>query len=170
MGAKHESGGDLYEPDRNNFGPQVGVAWSPGRFNDRLVVRGGFGVGYTRLPGSRTLESRFNPPYFAGFTLNDPNILYRTAGNLTGFDYPNNPAATLTFDPVTNLPTTGPPVNVNAVDQEIRNPYVYRYSVETEYNIGKGWVGSVGYQGQCNDLARPVPYICSLRPTRGSAT
>jgi hypothetical protein len=165
VGASMKLGGELYEPDKNNFGPQVGFAWNPGRFNDRLVVRGGFGVGYSRLPGSRTLESRFNPPYFAGFTLTDPNILYRTAGNLTGFDYPNNPAATLTFDPVTNLPITGPPVNVNAVDQEMRNPYVYRYSVDTEYDIGKGWVGSVGYQGSANDLLpRPVPYHLFVAP------
>jgi hypothetical protein len=33
-----------YNPDYNNFGPRVGVAWSPAKFDDKTVIRGGFGV------------------------------------------------------------------------------------------------------------------------------
>ena len=33
-----------YNPDYNNFGPRLGFAWSPARFNDNTVVRGGFGL------------------------------------------------------------------------------------------------------------------------------
>ena len=33
-----------YDPDYNNVGPRVGFAWSPARFNDNTVIRGGFGV------------------------------------------------------------------------------------------------------------------------------
>jgi hypothetical protein len=33
-----------YDPDYNNFGPRVGFAWAPARFNDNTVIRGGFGV------------------------------------------------------------------------------------------------------------------------------
>jgi Carboxypeptidase regulatory-like domain/TonB dependent receptor len=165
VGATLQTGGDLYEPDRNNFGPQVGAAWTPNRFDNRLVVRGGFGMGYNRLPGSRVLESRFNPPFFAGFFLTGSNILYATASDLNGFDYPPNPAATLTFDPVTNLPITGPPVNVNATRQDITNPYVYRYSAEAEYDIGNGWVGAIAYQGsRGRSLPRPVPYHLFVEP------
>src|SRR5258706_111273 len=53
----------LTKSDYNNFGPQVGFAWSPqailGRnsflgkeVKDRLVLRGGFGIGYDRLPNA----------------------------------------------------------------------------------------------------------------------
>ena len=33
-----------YDPDYNNFGPRVGFAWAPARFNDNTVIRAGFGV------------------------------------------------------------------------------------------------------------------------------
>jgi hypothetical protein len=33
-----------YDPDYNNVGPRVGLAWSPARFKDRTVVRAGYGV------------------------------------------------------------------------------------------------------------------------------
>ncbi len=33
-----------YDPDYNNLGPRVGFAWAPSRFNDKTVIRGGFGV------------------------------------------------------------------------------------------------------------------------------
>ena len=165
IGASLQTGGDLYEKDLDNFAPQIGAAWTPQRFNGRAVVRGGFGMTYNRLPGSRTLESRFNPPFFASFTLTGDDILYATASDLNGFDYPPNPAAVLTFDPATGLPLTGPPVNINATAQELPNPVVYRYSLDTEYEIGAGWVAGIGYQGsQGRDLARPVPYHLFVPP------
>jgi hypothetical protein len=33
-----------YEPDYNNFGPRVGFAWAPARFNDNTVIRAGYGM------------------------------------------------------------------------------------------------------------------------------
>lgn len=158
-------GGDLHESDLNNFAPQLGFAWTPTRFEERLVVRGGFGVGYNRLPGSRVLEARFNPPFFAGFLLQGDQILYAPAADLGGFSYPANPNATLTFDPVSGLPVTGPAVTVNATSEELPNPYVLRYSLDTEYDLGRGWVAGIGYQGsRGRDLARVVPYQRFVAP------
>ena len=36
----------FYMPDYNNFSPRIGLAWSPSNFNNRLVVRAGYGIFY----------------------------------------------------------------------------------------------------------------------------
>lgn len=171
LGASIQSGGNIFNPDRNNFGPQIGVAWSPGTvfgrdIANKAVLRGGFGIGYNRLPGSRLLESRFNPPFFAGFSFNrdSGNILYATSSDLNTFDYPANPAATLTFD-ATGIPLTGPPVNFNATLQDLPNSYVYRYSLGAEYDLGANWIASLSYQGSAaRKLPRVVPYDKFVTP------
>ncbi len=159
QGARIRVGGDLYNPDRNNFGPQLGFAWSPGRFNKKLAVRGGFGVGFNRLPGSIVWESRFNPPDFAFFGLGGSDIRYALASNLKSFGFPANPAATRAFDPATNLPVSGK-VNINlATLQDVPQPYGYRYSLDMDYDVGAGWVASLGYQASANHkLPRVIPY------------
>jgi hypothetical protein len=155
-----KTGGTLFNPDRNNFGPQFGFAWNPKAW-DKIVLRGGFGVGFNRLPGSRLLDTRFNPPFFANFNFdqNSGNIFYALAGDINGFNYPANPAATLTFDPTTGIPITGPKVSVNATLQDVPNSYAYRYSLAGEYEVGAGWIASLAYQGSAaRNLPRSVPY------------
>jgi hypothetical protein len=149
-GARYVTGEALYEPDRNNFGPQLGFAWSPERFKNKAVVRGGFGIGYNRVPYSITLNGRLNPPFVGAFRLIDQNqILYTFAPELTNpGGWPSNPSTILTFDPDTLLPTTGAPPNVDlATFQNVPNPYTYRYSLDLQYELGKDWVASLGFQG-----------------------
>ena len=64
-------GGHLYDVDKSNFGPQTSIAWSPSRFNGRLVVRGGAGIAYNGLDQAISLNGRGNAPFLS------------TAGNLT---------------------------------------------------------------------------------------
>lgn len=40
--------GNSWNAQKDNFGPQIGFAWSPGRFKDKLVVRGGYGLNYNQ--------------------------------------------------------------------------------------------------------------------------
>lgn len=172
IGARIQTGGNLYESDWNNFGPQIGFAWSPTNVfgydtANKFVLRGGFGVAYNRLPGSRTLESRFNPPFFANFNFGrgSGNIVYGTSTDLNTFNYPSNPAARLTFDPNTGLPVSGPPVGFNATAQELPNPYTYRYSLTGEYDLGADLIASLAYQGSASrKLPRTIPYHLFVTP------
>src|ERR1051326_2316280 len=68
-GAFVRVGGDLYNASHNNWGPQIGFAWSPGslplthqQMNNRLVIRGGFGIGYPTNPATVLTFNSANLP------------------------------------------------------------------------------------------------------------
>jgi hypothetical protein len=158
----------LYPPDRNNFGPRVGFAWSPKKVvnfetDDKLVIRGGFGIAYNRLPTVLFANSRGNPPFMARYTVccgtnNEFSapfagglILYALGTNNTPFSYPANTALTLTFDPVTGIPTNTQggtkQVEIWGAPAKVPTPYVYTYSLESQYSLPAKMTGTVGYQG-----------------------
>jgi hypothetical protein len=153
-GAFVRVGGNLYNSSYHNFGPQIGFAWSPGRFpllrqdfHNHLVVRGGFGIGYSRGEQAILLNGRSNPPLVAGDNLFGSNILYAASSdphNINGF--PSNPHTIVTFNP-NNLPASGAPVSLTGFDTNFPTPVTYRYSLGTQYDLGHNWVVSVGYQG-----------------------
>jgi hypothetical protein len=153
-GASVRVGGDLYNASHNNWGPQIGFAWSPGslplthqEMNNRLVIRGGFGIGYSRLEQAVFLNGRANPPLVAGFNLFGPDILYAASSSPTNFNgYPTNPATILAFNSA-NLPASGAPVSLVGFDQNLPTPVTYRDSLGIQYDLGHNWIFSVGYQG-----------------------
>lgn len=51
------------EPDFNNFGPRIGLAWRPLESN-RFVVRGGYGVYFDRFNARTVINSSFSFPVF----------------------------------------------------------------------------------------------------------
>lgn len=142
-------GGDLYQASKKNFGPEAGFAWRPNPASERFVVRGGFGIGYNRMQEAITLNGRSNPPLVAGFTLNTPQtILYQIPADVKQFyNWPVNPNAVLSFDPTSGLPTTGAPIDLTGFPQNEPTPLTYRYSFESQYDLGGNWVAKLGYQG-----------------------
>jgi Carboxypeptidase regulatory-like domain/TonB dependent receptor len=153
-GAFVRVGGNLYNASHNNWGPQIGFAWSPGslplthkQMSNRLVIRGGFGIGYSRAEEAIFLNGRSNPPLVAGFNLFGSNILYAPSSSPTNFNgYPINPATILTFNSA-NLPASGAPVSLVAFDHNLPTPVTYRDSLGIQYDLGHNWIFSVGYQG-----------------------
>jgi Carboxypeptidase regulatory-like domain len=154
-GASVRVGGNLYSASYHNIGPQIGFAWSPvsspllhKNFNNRLVIRGGFGIGYSRGEQAILLNGRNNPPLVAGDNLFGSNILYAASSDPHNFNgYPSNPNTIVTFNPATNLPASGAPVSLTGFDANLPTPVTYRYSLGTQYDLGHDWVLSVGYQG-----------------------
>jgi hypothetical protein len=153
----------LFRPDRNNFSPRLGFAYSP-NFGDRLggllkenraVFRGGFGVAYDRTPNVLFSNTRGNPPFFARYsiccgTADSPfaggQILYALGASNSPFSYPANPALAVGIDPATGAPR-GRSVEIYGAEPKVPNAYVYTYSLEGQYDLGHKLVAELGYQG-----------------------
>jgi Carboxypeptidase regulatory-like domain/TonB dependent receptor len=152
-GIKVRTGGNLFNSSKTNLGPQVGFAWSPAQFRDKLVLRGGFGIAYTALQEANALDGRNNPPFLSSVLyLQGSSIFYGTGAlpsNSTSFyGYGANPATLITFNPATNLPEAGQaPVNLIAYEQKWPTTRNYHYSFDVQQDLGYGWMFMLGYQG-----------------------
>ena len=154
-------GGNLYQADLNDFGPQLGFAWSPNSvfghdLRNRLVVRGGFGIGFTGEEEAITLNGSSNPPFlsFAG-ALTGSQILYQPASDINCFTcYPSNPNTLTSFN-ANNIPISGSAIGGTGFPAAFPTPYTYRYSLEGQYELGANWIATLGYQGsQSRHLTR----------------
>jgi len=169
----------LYPPDRNNFAPRLGFAYSPnlgdsfhGLLNEnKLVIRGGFGIAYNRIPLLEFANTRGNPPFFARYGLccgtsasdfstpfDGGQILYSLGANNSPFSYPINPALRFGFN-ANGIPILPPGVEVEiyGAPAKVPTPYVYTYSIEGQYSLPAKMVAEVGYQGsQSRKLVRLV--------------
>jgi Carboxypeptidase regulatory-like domain len=136
------------DAQKGNFGPEFGFAWSPMRSANRLVVRGGFGMSFNGLEQAITTNTRFDPPFLTNSnTLTDGEIVYGTAPDVYQYGaLPPNPALISTFN-AANLPTSGVAINITGIDNKLKTTYVYRYSLEGQYDLGHAWVATVAYSG-----------------------
>jgi len=147
-GIKMKQGGDLFGTSKNNWGPQVGIAWSPQAMKNKLVLRGGGGIGYNLQQLAITSNGRFNPPWVVGLDLYGSDILYSTSSDIHSYTgWPSNPVAIQQFDPATGIPTTGAPITLNGFPDFMPSTVTYRYSFDGQYDIGHNWVATLGYQG-----------------------
>lgn len=144
--------GNSWDADKGNFGPQIGFAWSPTMFKDKLVVRGGYGLSYNQEEIALSANIMNNPGLLNWASLGiaqptDPNpgIVYATAANVHSYTYPSNPSFITTFGP-NGLPASGQS-NVSIFPSELPTMRVHHYSLDAQYDIGHNWIASLGYQG-----------------------
>ena len=147
-------GGPLYTPQKYNFGPQLGFAWQPKASENRMVVRGGFGINYNQNEIAITANGNGNPPnaFQASFccstpTSNYPGILYETATSINSiFGYAPNPATTGGFN-ANGFPASGTPTFVTGFEAHPKTITNYHYSLDMEYQFPFDMVFTLGYQG-----------------------
>ena len=165
----------LYNSDRNNFGPRIGFAYSPNIWGRKTVLRGGFGVLYDRPFGSLFSNVRQNTPYFAqvesccffdpGPIVGPPpgsNIQYAIGSSNLATSYPANP--NLGFGVAPDGALCGNPACTTATKVDIfgalpnePTPYVYVYSLQTQLEPFNNLQMTVGYQGsRSRKLARTI--------------
>ncbi len=146
--------------NHRNFGPRLGFAWSPTKYNNNLVFRGGFGIAFDRFDNNTFDNTRNNPPFVANYgiccgTSGSPfvggQILFNTATSNNPLSYPGNPVLATGLGP-NGLPIVVPggvysPPNIYATSANMPTPYVYLYSMQMQYSLPKDWVMTAGYQG-----------------------
>ena len=146
-------GGELWNSQKWNFGPQVGFAFTPGFYRQRVVVRGGFGINYNEEEIAISANEFANPgatvsPTFSSSTPSspNPNIVYQVPSDIHSiYGFPPNPNTITTFGP-NGLPTTGQ-VSVTAFERNMPTMYTEHYSLDTETDLGYQFVFTLGYQG-----------------------
>ncbi|MDT5121780.1 MAG: hypothetical protein QOC96_1262 [Acidobacteriota bacterium] len=165
----------LYSASKLNFGPRVGFAYAPTKllgndFSNKLVLRGGFGLLYNRIPVDNFQNVRGNYPYQAlvqsccgtsasdfSTPFNGGQILYALGANNSPLSFPANPALILNTNPATGLPTNlnNSSITLYGTPPNLKTPYVYTYSLDAQYNLPAKLTADLGYEGSAGrHLAR----------------
>ncbi len=152
------------KPDRNNFGPRVGIAYTP-KFmpwlfgQDKTAIRAGFGMFYDVL--------------FA-------NILDNTASstpNVTGGTViPSGGRGQADFSAVipSITPELSPFDTVTTAVSNLRNPLTYQWNLSVERELPGNWLVTAAYVGTrgerlfLNQELNPGINSVRLNPDRGS--
>jgi hypothetical protein len=174
-------GGNLYTPEKGNFGPQLAIDWSPEIFHDKLVVRSGYGLNFNQQEIAITANANGNPPAQGYYNFSsaspsaiNPDIIYGVSSSPTSLNgFASNPHTIATYNS-SNLPTGGN-ANVYAFGNTtggLPTPYTQHYSLDLEYEIGRQIVATLGYQGstshhqntQANEMATALARGVALNP------
>jgi hypothetical protein len=119
--------------DPNNFAPRLGFAYSPLE-SSRLVVRGGYGVFYSRASNLYLFTTAQLAPYY-----------------VTGRRDDRPPLANPFFEvpPIDKFPmfVEGIDLANHVFDRNIRTPYLHQYNTSVQYAVGTNLLLEVAYVG-----------------------
>lgn len=117
---------------QNGWEPRLGFAWQlPG--TNRLVLRGGYGLFYTRTTGEPFLQLLGAPPW------GEIRQMFPSSVDTALPPAPAFPIF-LPYSPTTALTPT-------VFSVHFRPPVLQRYSLNLETELAKNWMLEVGYQG-----------------------
>ncbi len=141
------NGASLYNPDKNNFGPRVSLAWDASG-KGKTVIRAGYGFFYDAISqdmflGHLPWNSGFDPgPAYAGF---GPNPISFAGISLDPITL--NPLPLSAATPVFDIPNASLMGDAFGVDPNLRTPYMQNYNLNLQQEINRYMVVQAGYVG-----------------------
>jgi hypothetical protein len=162
-------------PDKKNFAPRIGFAYSPGS-GSRTSIRGGFGVFYDVLKGEDNLQFNGAPPFYSEPFVNfpclppsiDPNTgapcanpgassalpFYSAPWANSTTPLPANPFPSTPPNPATAFNTTGNTPflpfgggGIYFVNPHLHTPYTYQYNLSVQHELARNLIAEVSYVG-----------------------
>jgi len=122
-------GKHVYNVDRNNFAPRVGIAWDPFG-NGKTALRSGWGIYYDQISASATeLILGQNPPYQETCTITGTSLDQPVPGNVCTAQA----AATVS--------------SLRGIQPNFRTPYLASWSLDLQHQLGRNTILTVGYYG-----------------------
>ena len=125
----------LINPDRNDYGPRIGIAWRPLK---QTVIRAGYGINYNLAQYATIVQNfAFQPPFALTYT----NCTTVSGGTCVA------PAGTLTLQ--NGFPSTAPSTVTNnfAADPNYRLPSVQVWDLDVQRTLPHGVLLNLGYNG-----------------------
>ncbi|HTB13579.1 MAG TPA: carboxypeptidase regulatory-like domain-containing protein [Bryobacteraceae bacterium] len=119
-----------YNPDYNNFAPQIGLAWSPGG-RGNTVIRAGYGIHYDQSALAISEGLYFSAPYY------NLSVYYPIEGlyNLSlSNPFPNN------------FPYPYPQ-SATAFERNLRTPYIQQWNFGIQRRLGQSRMAEIDYVG-----------------------
>jgi hypothetical protein len=137
-----------YTPDRNNFAPRVGLAWTLGP-EAETVLRAGYGVYYDQAPLAPGEALYFNAPFF------DNNLFFPLPGLPLTVENP--------------FPSFFPfalPDSALAIQRDLRTAYLQHWNASIQRELWRGGVVEAAYVGSkgtkllsARDINQPQPSV-----------
>ena len=163
----------LFDPDRNNFQPRVGFAYT---LNDRMVLRGGYGL-YNRYREQLGNQQGFfvETPYIGNDLSGRPGVPETTL-NTFGNPFPRglSPAPGASFGLLTQVGR-----DISFDDPTSTIPYIHQWNLTFEREITRNFMAQLSYVGSftgglpvskninvvsAEDLARGAAYLQQTVP------
>ncbi len=136
LGALIPASEGIYKADRNNFAPRLGFAWTVDQ-SGRTVVRGGFGMFYSRSPLRNILEVVRN-------SIEEPfRVIYsRAEARALGLRYPVTNEGVLPIAKNPNAPWTG-----STIDPDFPSPESRQWLVSASRQLTNTIAVDTSYTG-----------------------